>query len=175
VVTCPLAPDVPHLLSGSYSSPRAFGLGFLLTSPRDDAPGSGPGQALALFTRLWRAPSLGPGPSTLLRINSLGVGTLTPQVLCHARHTRPSSPAADGKRSAAVDGPVQLVVGPLTFRPQGLLCLRFDSRIQLHVFLFARPKSRPAPRVHVLAKSRTQPTKGVHDLGMPVLSLSLLL
>ena len=29
VVTCPLAPDVPHLLSGSCSSSRAFGLGFL--------------------------------------------------------------------------------------------------------------------------------------------------
>jgi len=37
VVTCPLAPSVPHLLSGSYSSPRAFGLGFLQTPPRDDA------------------------------------------------------------------------------------------------------------------------------------------
>jgi hypothetical protein len=37
VVTCPLAPSVPHLVSGSCSSPRAFGLGFLQTSPRDDA------------------------------------------------------------------------------------------------------------------------------------------
>ena len=60
VVTCPLVPDVPHLRSGSCTSSRAFGLGFLQTPPRDDAPGSSPGQALALFTRLWRAPSLGP-------------------------------------------------------------------------------------------------------------------
>jgi len=36
-VTCPLAPDVPHLISGSCSSPRAFGLGFLQTPPHDDA------------------------------------------------------------------------------------------------------------------------------------------
>lgn len=36
-VTCPLVPGVPHLISGSCSSPRAFGLGFLRTSPRDDA------------------------------------------------------------------------------------------------------------------------------------------
>ena len=36
-VTCPLAPSVPHLLSGSCSSSRAFGLGFLQTPPRDDA------------------------------------------------------------------------------------------------------------------------------------------
>ncbi len=37
MVTCPLAPSVPHLLSSSCSSPRAFGLGFLQTPPRDDA------------------------------------------------------------------------------------------------------------------------------------------
>ncbi len=36
-VTCPLVPSVPHLISGSCSSPRAFGLGFLQTPPRDDA------------------------------------------------------------------------------------------------------------------------------------------
>jgi hypothetical protein len=36
-VTCPLVPDVPHLVSGSCSSPRIFGLGFLQTPPRDDA------------------------------------------------------------------------------------------------------------------------------------------
>src|SRR3989339_775872 len=36
-VTCRLVPDVPHLGSGSCSSPRAFGLGFLQTPPRDDA------------------------------------------------------------------------------------------------------------------------------------------
>jgi hypothetical protein len=36
-VTCRLVPDVPHLVSGSCSSPRAFGLGFLQTPPRDDA------------------------------------------------------------------------------------------------------------------------------------------
>src|SRR3990172_5912156 len=37
VVTCPLVPDVPHLISGFCSSPRIFGLGFLQTPPRGDA------------------------------------------------------------------------------------------------------------------------------------------
>ena len=36
-VTCPLVPSVPHLRSGSCTSPRIFGLGFLQTPPRDDA------------------------------------------------------------------------------------------------------------------------------------------
>ena len=36
-VTCPLAPDVPRLISGFCSSPRSFGLGFLQTPPHDDA------------------------------------------------------------------------------------------------------------------------------------------
>jgi hypothetical protein len=36
-VTCPLVPGVPHLVSGSCSSPRIFGLGFLQTPPRGDA------------------------------------------------------------------------------------------------------------------------------------------
>ena len=36
-VTCQLVPGVPHLLSGSSSSPCMFGLGFLLTPSRDDA------------------------------------------------------------------------------------------------------------------------------------------
>jgi hypothetical protein len=80
-----------------------------------DAPGSGPGQALLSrrsFQRR-RLPSdstyvndinheqdsrtgdflprhsLRLGPSILLRINSLGVGTFTPQVPCHARQTTP--------------------------------------------------------------------------------------
>ena len=37
MVTCPRVPGVPHLLSGSCASPRTCGLGFLQTSPRDDA------------------------------------------------------------------------------------------------------------------------------------------
>lgn len=37
MVTCPLVPSVPHLISGSCSSPRAFGLGFLQTQPHDCA------------------------------------------------------------------------------------------------------------------------------------------
>ena len=41
VVTCQLVPSMPHLVSGSCSSPRAFGLGFLQTQPR--------GYALALL------------------------------------------------------------------------------------------------------------------------------
>ena len=37
-VTCPLVPGVPHLVSGSCSSPRTFGLGFLRTPPRGGRP-----------------------------------------------------------------------------------------------------------------------------------------
>ncbi len=37
VVTCPLVSDTSHLISGSCSSPRNFGLDFLQTPPRDDA------------------------------------------------------------------------------------------------------------------------------------------
>jgi hypothetical protein len=37
VVTCQLVPCTSHLISGSCSSPRAFGLDFLQTSPHDDA------------------------------------------------------------------------------------------------------------------------------------------
>ncbi len=36
-VTCPLVPSVPHLRSGSCTSPCIFELGFLQTPPRDDA------------------------------------------------------------------------------------------------------------------------------------------
>jgi len=36
-VTCPLVPSVPHLRSGSCTSSRIFGLGFLQTPPHDDA------------------------------------------------------------------------------------------------------------------------------------------
>jgi len=36
-VTCRLVRSVSHLISGSCSSPRAFGLGFLQTSPHDEA------------------------------------------------------------------------------------------------------------------------------------------
>ena len=36
-VTCPLVPSVPHLRSGSCTSPCIFGLGFLQTPPRDGA------------------------------------------------------------------------------------------------------------------------------------------
>ena len=51
MVTCPLVPSVPHLISGSCSSPRAFGLDFLQTQPH--------GYALVLFlafgsTNTWR-------------------------------------------------------------------------------------------------------------------------
>lgn len=36
-VTCQLVPVIPHLESGSCTSPRIFGLGFLQTPSRDDA------------------------------------------------------------------------------------------------------------------------------------------
>jgi len=71
-VTCQLVPGVPHLLSGSGSSSRIFGLGFLQTPARDDA--------LAL-----------PQPSAL---RSPGERTFTSPVPCHARRTRPASAAA---------------------------------------------------------------------------------
>lgn len=48
-MTCPLVTTVPDLISGSCSSPRALGLDFPQTPPHDDAPGSGPGQALDLL------------------------------------------------------------------------------------------------------------------------------
>jgi len=53
-VTCPLAPSVPHLVSGSCSSPRAFALDFLPTPPHGDAV------ALSLpfgFSFTWRGDS----------------------------------------------------------------------------------------------------------------------
>jgi hypothetical protein len=37
VVTCPLVPGAPPLLSGSCASPRAFGFGVLQTPPRGGA------------------------------------------------------------------------------------------------------------------------------------------
>ena len=37
VVTCPLVPGVPHLRSGSCTSSRTFGLGFLQTPPHGGA------------------------------------------------------------------------------------------------------------------------------------------
>ena len=36
-VTCPLVPNASRLISGSCTSPRRFGLGFLQTPSRDDA------------------------------------------------------------------------------------------------------------------------------------------
>jgi hypothetical protein len=36
-VTCQLVPVIPHLRSGSCTSPHIFGLGFLQTTPRDVA------------------------------------------------------------------------------------------------------------------------------------------
>ena len=36
-VTCPRVPGVPHLVSGSCSSPRTFGWDFLQTPPHGDA------------------------------------------------------------------------------------------------------------------------------------------
>jgi hypothetical protein len=36
-VACPLVPTVPHLISGSYPSPRTFVPRFLQTPPRGDA------------------------------------------------------------------------------------------------------------------------------------------
>src|SRR5712692_5003961 len=72
VVACPLVPDVPHLRSGSCSSPRTFAPRFLQTPPHGDA----------LALRL----SFG---ST-----SAWTGDFHPRALRHARHTRRRSPAA---------------------------------------------------------------------------------
>src|SRR5713226_7638968 len=76
VVACPLVPDVPHLRSGSCSSPRPFAPRFLQTSPHGDA------FALPLSfgsTHTW-------------------TGDFHPPALRHARHTRLSSAAAVGHR-----------------------------------------------------------------------------
>jgi len=51
LVTCPVVPSLPHLISGFCSSPRAFALGFLPTPPHGDAV------ALSLpfgFSYTWR-------------------------------------------------------------------------------------------------------------------------
>ena len=80
-VACPLAPTVPHLVSGSCPSPRTFVPRFLQTPPRGDA------LALPLSfgsTHTW-------------------TGDFHPQALRHARHTRNSS-AARGSASAAAPG-----------------------------------------------------------------------
>src|SRR6266849_5085483 len=69
VVACPLLPTVPHLVSGSCSSPRTFAPRFLQTPPHGDA--------LALHL------SFG---ST-----SAWTGDFHPPAVRHARHTRPSS------------------------------------------------------------------------------------
>ncbi len=91
-VACPLVPSVPHLISGSCSSPRTFAPRFLQTPPHGDA----------LALRL----SFG---ST-----STWTGDSHPRALRHARHTRRRSPAAappqpfgspqtaNGRRSGAV-------------------------------------------------------------------------
>jgi hypothetical protein len=73
-VTCPLAPDASRLISGFCSSPRSFGLGFLQTPPHDDAPGSSPGQALALLLAF--------------ALRKPGHRTCTYEVTRHARRTR---------------------------------------------------------------------------------------
>src|SRR5713226_5195220 len=72
VVACPLVPNVPHLVSGSCSSPRTFAPRFLQTPPHGDA----------LALRL----SFG---ST-----STWTGDFHPQAVRHARHTRSASAAA---------------------------------------------------------------------------------
>jgi hypothetical protein len=57
VATCPLAPSVPHLVSGSCSSPCVFGLGFLQTPPHDDPPQADPSPCLRLRENLaWGLP-----------------------------------------------------------------------------------------------------------------------
>src|SRR5215475_9932611 len=73
-VTCPLVPSVPHLVSGSCSSPRAFGLGFLQTPPRGGCP----------------------CPSPRLRLREYLARGLTPRSFCaipgthdHAQQRRP--------------------------------------------------------------------------------------
>jgi hypothetical protein len=72
VVACPLVPGVPHLLSGSCSSPRTCAPRFLQPPPHGDA----------LALRL----SFG---ST-----SAWTGDFHPRAVRHARHTRRQPPAA---------------------------------------------------------------------------------
>ena len=72
MVACPLVPNVPHLVSGSCSSPRTCAPRFLQTPPHGDA------LALCLSfgsTFTW-------------------TGDSHPLAARHARHTRPRSPFA---------------------------------------------------------------------------------
>src|SRR5215475_12409658 len=55
-VTCPLVPGVPHLLSGSCSSPRTFGLGFLQTPPHGGRPCPSPSLRLREYLARGLAP-----------------------------------------------------------------------------------------------------------------------
>ena len=74
-VACPLVPTVPHLVSGSCSSPRTFVPRFLQTPPRGDA------LALPLSfgsTYTW-------------------TGDFHPRALQHARHTRAGSAAGEAR------------------------------------------------------------------------------
>src|SRR5919201_953476 len=56
--TCPLVPGAPPLVSGSCSSPRAFGLGFLQTPPHGGCPCPFP----SLRLREYLARGLAPRP-----------------------------------------------------------------------------------------------------------------
>ena len=89
VVTCQLVPSVPHLISGSCSSPRMFRLDFLQTPPRGDA-------LVLLLT-------FGSAYTWYRDLTSAELSrSLTLLALCHARHTRPSSAVAV-KRSVEAD------------------------------------------------------------------------
>ena len=55
-VTCPLLPGAPHLISGSCSSPRACGLGFLQTPPHGGRPCPSPSLRLREYLARGLAP-----------------------------------------------------------------------------------------------------------------------
>ena len=81
VVTCPLAPDVPHLLSGSCYPDQVRGrrLPFSLAS----------GELLALSLRISFGLTSRLRPSTSLRINSPGVGTCLDLSMVEGHPTSP--------------------------------------------------------------------------------------
>src|SRR5262245_24569422 len=55
-VTCPLVPGAPHLISGSCSSPRTFGLGFFQTPPHGGRPCPSPSLRLREYLARGLAP-----------------------------------------------------------------------------------------------------------------------
>ena len=93
MVTCPLAPNTSHLISGYCPSPRDFALGLLQTLPRDNA------LALSL--------TFGSANTWYQNFHLL--------VKCHARHTRLRAAARASARR--IGPPFYAILHSLLIRP----------------------------------------------------------